>query len=118
MTDVKGLLLEVLEAYGYPVILQGTLSQDAAYPPAFFTFWNNATNDQSFYDNDPTVTVWDFDVNFYATDTGLVNAQLLSAKSALRGRGFIVNGAGYDIASDEPTHTGCGINAIYIDREG
>jgi hypothetical protein len=42
----------------------------------------------------------------------------MGARDALRAIGYICAGAGYDIISDEPTHTGRGINAIYIERVG
>ena len=66
MTDVKNLLIDTLtEEYNYPVILQGSLSTDDVYPESFFTFWNNNTADEAFFDNEETQTIWDFDLNFY-----------------------------------------------------
>lgn len=118
MTDVKMLLINTLsEAYGYPVILQGSLSTEDAYPVSFFTFWNNSTTDDEFYDNTETETIWDFDLNFYSTDPVLVNSVLLEAKTLLKTVGFIPDGSGYDVMSDEPTHTGRGINLLFIERK-
>ena len=34
-------LIEVLSSFGYPVIRQGSMTEDEAYPPTFFTIWNN-----------------------------------------------------------------------------
>lgn len=117
VVNMKDLLIQTVEALGYPVILQGSLSEDESYPDSFFTFWNNDTPDGSHYDNEAIDYVWDFDLNFYSTDPALVNTKLLEAKSLLKQQGFIVRGKGYDVMSDEPTHTGRGINILKIERE-
>jgi len=113
---MKDLLVKTLETFGYPVFLQGTLNKDEAYPKSFFTYWNNDSYDENHYDNAPVGYVWDFDVNFYSTDPALVNSKLIEAKTKLKQQGFIVPGKGYDVASDEPTHTGRGINALKEER--
>ena len=119
VVDVKLLLINTLNQTfeGYPVYLQGSLSDEDDYPANFFTYWNNDTDDNAFYDNTESQTIWDFDLNFYSSNPVLVNSVLLIAKSALKAVGFIVNGSGYDVISDEPTHTGRGINLIYIQRK-
>lgn len=113
--NVKQLLLDTLDgAFHLPIYLQGSLSIDDAYPDSFFTFWNNDTNDAAFYDNNESETIWNLDLNFYSNDPDLVNTIFLEAKPLLKAAGFIVNGSGYDVISDEPTHTGRGMNLIYI----
>lgn len=114
---VKNLLISTLEEFGYPVILQGSLSTDRQYPENFFTFWNNDTFDGKHYDDNAVSYVWSFDVNFYSTDVEKVNSILLAAKTKLKAKGFVVPGKGYDVGSDEPTHTGRGINALYLEIE-
>ena len=116
MAEVKELLVTLLESYGYPVFLQGTLHEDEAYPDSFFTYFNNDTYDRVHYDNDALDWVWDFDVNFYSTDVVLVNTKLLEAIALLRENGFIISGKGYDVMSDEPTHTGRGVNALFVEK--
>lgn len=106
-------LISTLEPLGYPVMLQGSLLPQEPYPDHFFTFWNNSSDGDSFYDNDENAIVWSYDINFYSIDPTLVNSKLLEAKALLKAEGFIVSGAGYDVMSDEPTHTGRGINALY-----
>ena len=110
------LLISVLETFGYPVRLQGSLAENEAYPDSFFTFWNNSSDDRAHYDNSAIDFVWSFDVNFYSTDPALVYSKLEAAKSALKAAGFIVSGKGHTVASDEPTHTGRGITALIIER--
>lgn len=119
MVDVKLLLLNTLNTtfQDYPVYLQGSMSDDDAYPASFFTYWNNDTSDNAFYDNTESQTIWDLDLNFYSNNPVLVNSVLLEAKSALKAVGFIIDGSGYDVISDETSHTGRGINLIYIQRK-
>lgn len=115
--DVKTLLIDTLTAeYNLPVILQGSLSAEEAYPDAFFTFWNNYTDDTAFYDNEETQTVWNFDLNYYSTDPTSVNTVLLQAKRLLKTVGFIPDGSGHDVLSDEPTHTGRGLTLFFIEK--
>ena len=115
--DVKQLLIDTLETIGLPIYLQGSMSDDDQYPDSFFTFWNNSTNDDEFYDNVETQTIWDFDLNFYSNDPASVNSMLLEAKQKLKAVGFIPDGSGYDVITDEPTHTGRGMNILYIERK-
>lgn len=115
--DVKKHLIETLDKFGYPVFLQGSLSDDDKYPDSFFTFWNNGT--ECYYmDNVVKATMWDFDLNFYSSNPETVNMVLLQARKLLKSAGFTVQGKGYDVISDEPTHTGRGINIFYFEKEG
>lgn len=113
---MKDKLITLLESLKYPVYLQGSLDPDKEYPDAFFTFWNSATLDRAHYDNKVIEWVWEFDVNFYATDPALVNTILWQAGELLKQNGFIVPGKGFDLPSDEITHTGRGIEALIIER--
>ena len=112
---MKEQLIAILQTFGYPIFLQGSLAENEAYPQNFFTIWNNDSTDQNHYDNNAIAFVWDFDVNFYSTDPTLVNTVLLQVKKLLKQNRWIVGGKGYDVASDEPTHTGRGINAQYLE---
>lgn len=113
---MKDLLITTLSSLNYPVKQQGSINKDETYPDSFFTFWNNETFGDEFYDNEEHKTVWNFDVNFYSIDPQLVNAKLLEAKTKLKQAGFIVSGKGHDVASDEPTHTGRGITVLKIEK--
>lgn len=113
---MKDLLINTIATLGYPIFLQGSLNKDKAYPESFFTFWNNEVPGDEFYDNEEHSYIWNFDLNFYSSDPALVNTKLLEAKTELKKAGFIVTGKGYDVASDEPTHTGRGINVLKIEK--
>ena len=92
------------------------MSDDEAYPDSFFTFWNNYSDDQAFYDNAETQTVWNFDLNFYSNDPTLVNTVLLAVKAELKKVGFIPDGSGHDVLSDEETHTGRGLTLLFLEK--
>lgn len=113
---MKELLIRLLSTYGYPVKLQGSMEEDEEYPESFFTYWNNDTDDGSHYDNEAIDYIWNFDVNFYSDNPELVNTKMLEVKNLLQENGFIINGKGYDVASDEPTHTGRGMNVLKIEK--
>lgn len=110
---MEDLLISTLEPLGYPVKLQGSMTPDESYPKHFFTFWNDATDGSGFYSNTETSIVWQYSVNFYSCDPNKVMATIVEAKKLLKGAGFIVTGLGYSVMSDEPTHTGRGITALY-----
>ena len=107
-------LIELLESFGYPVMRQGSLAEDDPYPDSFFTFWNNDSEDSSHYDNEVTSSVYNYDVNFYSSHPALTYNKLRDAITLLKGNGFIISGDGYDVASDEDTHTGRGVNVLYL----
>lgn len=113
---MKDLLIQTLEPLGFDILLQGSLGEEESYPESFFTFWNNDTSGAEFYDNEENSYVWNFDLNFYSSDPALVNTKLMEAKQLLKAQGFTVTGKGYDVASDEPTHTGRGISVLKIEK--
>lgn len=108
-------LIACLESFGYPVLLQGSMLKDTQYPSSFFTYWNNEVTSDGFYDNCDSINIWNYDVNFYSDDVALVNTKLREVISELKKKGFIVTRR-YDVMSDEPTHTGRGMNVLYIER--
>lgn len=114
---MKDKLETLLLTFGYPVRLQGSMSEEESYPPSFFTVWNNSTEDMAFYDNASSACVWDFDINFYSSDPALVNEVPLLVIQLLRRNGFIIDGQGYDVMSDEISHTGRGLNALYEQKK-
>lgn len=111
---MEDLLLEVLENLGFPVRVQGSLLPDEPYPDHFFTFWNNDSYGNSFYDNDERSTAFSYNVYFYSINPEWVYSKLREAKVALKKAGFIISGDGFSVASDEPTHDGRGINILYL----
>lgn len=107
-------LITILESFNYPVFRQGSLSNDEAYPATFITFWNNSSPDHSHYDNDEYGTDWDFNVYVYSSDPGTTYSLLSSIRRALKEAGWIPISKGFDVQSDEATHTGRGIEFHYL----
>ena len=103
---MKSELITVLNSFGYPVFLQGSLDTDESYPDSFFTFWNFETPESAFYDNDANRAVWGFWVYFYSTDPKLVEEKTEAARQLLKTSGWIPQGKPHDISVDVPTHTG------------
>lgn len=113
---MEDLLISLLESFGYPVMRQGSLA-DNPYPPRFFTFWENDSTDGSHYDNDAVSIISDYDVNYYSVDPSDAYSTLIAAKKLLKDAGFLISGEGYDVVSDEETHTGRGMNAMFMTYE-
>lgn len=113
---MEDLLIRLIESLGYPIFRQGSLGADETYPESFFTFWNNLSEGNEFYNNKEHSTIWYFDLNFYSSNPQLVNTKLMEAKKILKENNFLVTGKGRDVVSDEPTHTGRGINVTIIER--
>ena len=113
---MEDLLIETLEQMGYPVCRHGSFADDEEYPRSFFTFWNNGTEKDGFFDNKASRLIWSFDLNFYSTDTPLIYSAMAEAVKLLEDAGFITSGLGHDVPSDEPTHTGRGMEIEIIEK--
>lgn len=110
-------LIQLLESFGYPVMRQGSLSADQAYPDTFFTFWNSTEDGHSFYDNSTASVVYDFDVNVYSTSPDTAYSLLAAARNGLKAEGWIIATRGFDVPSDEITHVGRGMIVQYLSYE-
>lgn len=109
-------LIELLETFGFPVYRQGSLAKDAPYPDTFITFWENPETTTD-YDNDTKFVIYDFNVYVYSIDPELLAATLSAARTLLKQNNFIIVSRGFDVASDEKSHTGKGFEVGYINRE-
>lgn len=101
-------LIALLSTFGYKVIRQGSLAEGVPYPDTFFTFWNRSEDDISFYSNESVAVAHSFDVNVYSTDPSLTYSLLDQARSLLKQNGWTITTRGFDVRSDEITHTGRG----------
>jgi hypothetical protein len=109
-------LIDTLRPLCPEIIQQGSMPQDAQYPPRLFTFWNSSTEDRKHYNNATHGYVWEVEVNFYSTDPADVYNTLDAAKERLQAEGWVVSGKGHAVASDTTTHTGRGFTALYIEQ--
>lgn len=103
---MKELLIQTLEAFGFPVFLHGTLGENEPFPPTFFTFTTLASDDAFEFDDEPTHTAWEYQVILYSDDPQQLGQLAAESRAALKAAGFIPQGKGIDIQSEEPTHTG------------
>ena len=89
---MEDLLIETLKSLNFPVRLQGSLLPNEPYPDHFFTFWNNDSYGDSYYDNDEKSTVYSYQINFYSIDPDMVYTQLRAAKAVLKKPGTLLTG--------------------------
>ena len=111
---MEDVLITILESFKHPVYRQGSMSMDATYPATFITFWNNNSPDHAHYDNSEYGTEWDYNVYVYSSDPSTTYTLLASIRTALKAAGWIVTSQGFDAASDEATHSGRGIECLYL----
>ena len=113
---MKQKLIDILEAFCPNVYLQGSMT-DAAYPPEFITFFTMQTADLSHYDNAVRSVGWTFAVIYYSDDPEKVSKKPFEIAAALKSAGFVQNGKGIDIMSDEKTHTGWAMEFTYSEKQ-
>ena len=110
-------LLEILEPLvDNKVYRQGSFSESDKYPKLFITYWENESEDKGHYDNKKVVgCAHSFDVNVYGSKVDEVYDTTGNVITALKDNGFMVDGKGIDVPSDEPNFKGRHIEAIYVD---
>lgn len=113
---MKSALIELLESFGYPVFLQGSLNSEEDYPESFFTFWNFDTPEAAYYNDNPNRAIWGFWIYFYSTDAGLVESVPENARQLLKQNDWILQGKPQDIQTDAITHTGAFFTAYKFEN--
>lgn len=113
---MKEQLITLLETFGFPVFLQGSIASPEEYPESFFTFWVTSAPEGAFYDNDANRCVWGFWVYFYSTDPTLVLEKSEAARQLLKANGFTTDGKPTDLPVDVPEYTGA-MFPVYIAEE-
>jgi len=113
---IDDLLIVTLETSGLSVWRQGSLPESVEYPDRFYTYWLNYSDGSSYYDNAEALTEWDFDVYCYASNPQAMADAVETGMSLLKAAGFIIGGRGWDVASDQKTHTGRGFSATYLEN--
>lgn len=114
---MKQKLIDILEKHcPNNVYLQGTMNPEEAYPAEFVTFWTPITSDGAHYDNAATSVDWTFYVIYYSNDPLQVNTKPFEIAADLKAAGFVQQGKGNDILSDEPTHTGWAMDFVCTEK--
>ena len=114
---MKQKLIDLLASFGYPVYLQGTINPEEKYADTFITFWTNSTDDNAHFENNTVSFDWSFTVILYSNNSEIVNTKHNEIRATLKAAGFIPQGKGQDIPSDEPTHTGWQMDFVYTENE-
>ena len=109
---MKNKLIAVLEKYGFPVFLQGTLNPKEKYPDTFITFWTDSTDDGIHLDNVTMTFDWYFSIILYSNNPVIVNTLPDNMRADLKAAGFIPQGKGFDVPCDNPTHTGWAMDVV------
>ena len=107
-------LINLLESFGYPVHLQGSLLSVDDYPDSFFTFWNFQNDGDLFYDNESYASDFGYWIYFYSSDPELIENKINEVKAVLKKNKFIVQGP-IDARSDIKSHTGKMLTIFYKD---
>lgn len=113
---MKDLLIKTLCGFGYDVILQGSMADDEPYPESFITFFTDGSTEQDFFDGVPHGVQWRYSVIFYTSNPELMSTVPMEIYRALKAAGFVPQGRGHDIPSDEPTHTGWVNEYLYLEN--
>jgi hypothetical protein len=114
---VKDNLITLLETFEIPVILQGTLAPDESFPDDFITFETVDSDTPQAFDNDDGVTVWTFNVNYYSNNPDKVANVPGEIRRTLKAAGFIPQGKGNDLITNEPNFTGWAMEFQFIESE-
>lgn len=111
---INELLYNTLAALNYPVYLQGTYT-GATYPESFITIITNASDDNAHYDNDATSWAWAFTVIFYSKDPVKLDTEPPKIRAALKAAGFIPQGKGFNIFTDDPNYAGWTTEYLFLE---
>lgn len=109
-------LIEILESFEYPYYRQGSMSDEDKYPTTFITFWNNASPDHAHYDDRRFGTEWNYTINVYSSDPEVPYSLLDGLREAFESKGWTILSKGFDVASDEASHTGRGMEIYKLEK--
>ena len=109
-------LFENLSSIGYPVFLQGTFC-GADYPDSFITYIVNSADDRSHYDNETDSFNWGVSVLFYSKNPELLFSVPDLIRAKLKNAGFIPQGKGYNIYSDDPNFSGWTTDYLFFEKD-
>ena len=107
-------LFKLFDEIGLPYFRQGSMS-DADYQPAFFTFWNIDTLNESFYDNGERRYIEYVQIGFYTSDANKIYSVMDDFIVRAKQKGFVVEGRAKDAPADKDNFYGrvCYIRIIH-----
>lgn len=114
MTDYIYKLLSKI----YPVYRQGSMSDMDEYPVSFFTYWNNGSTLDSFYDNKEKLIIWSYDINFYTKEIENIDNILNKVVDILKKENrIVIEEYIHDLVSDDNNYIGKGLTINILERE-
>lgn len=109
-------LEDVFEELNLPYSRQGSYGSDEDYPNSFFTYWNADTPEGGFYDDESHKAIWLWYVYFYTNDPSLIYSKMDEFIAKAKKHGFIIEGRGNDIQSDQPDYFGRVVRVRFIEN--
>ena len=117
---MKQIVIDALARLGFVEgktnFLQGTHNPAEAYPDTFTTFWVNSTDDGAHFDNETLTYDWSITVILYSNDPAIVNTKPDEIRAEFKAAGFIPQGKGNDVPSDNAAFTGWAMDFIYTEH--
>lgn len=104
--NAKQELFDIFEEMGFEYWLMHQMPANKKYPSSFFTYLTTDAPFIEYHDNKPMAVSWAFMIGFYTDDPGIMDITIIRLMNKLQAAGWIVEGPGEDVESDEPTHTG------------
>ena len=98
-------LFDLFDEIGLPYFRQGSMS-DEDYKPAFFTYWNIDTPNDSFYDNHETRYIEYVQVGYYTNDATKIYSVMDEFIKKAKEKGFVVEGRARDTNADKDNYFG------------
>ncbi len=92
------------------------MNPDEESPADFETYWTPSTDDAAHFDNGVAAADWTFYAIYYSNDPAKVNTKPFEIAADLKANDFVQRGRGYDIVSDESTHTGWAMEFMCVER--
>lgn len=114
---INQLIIDALASLNYPVILQGSMAPEAEYPDTFISFQTMTSETQESFDNEEALTAWDININIYSRDPAKVRDLATQSRTLLKAAGFIPQGKGFDLVSNEPGFIGWANDYYYLEKE-
>lgn len=102
------------ETAGFPVYQQGTAPKEL--DEAFVTVWHDYSGDILHADNKPRECRHEWTVMFYTKDKTQIYNGLQAVINALKKRGYLISGQGYDAAGAWEGYDARAVDVIKIEN--
>lgn len=105
-----------IEAAGLVVYQQGTAPAAENLPATFATVWQDYSGDTLHADNKAVQCRHEWTVIYYAKDTQTIYSGLRAVINALKQRGYLISGQGYDVATSWQGYDARAVDVVIIEN--